>query len=221
MADNKSWETLKEKGNALFKQNKYEEAINYYERAININSSIEVLYSNKGTCEKCLKKYKEAIRDYKKALEINPKNTKNLNRLASVYIIVGNLGEAKMTQQKALNFEPNNSAYKEQMGTIEKIIEDEQKMKEKINENKFDEAEEICKKLLEKVPAFSELKKNYIKILIENVKLQDALVFISKEITFEYKMKDSEFDYLTALTLYFDGQYDKAKKQINLAKQKK
>ena len=214
------WETLKEKGNALFKQNKYEEAINYYERAIKINSSIEVLYSNKGTCEKCLKKYKEAIRDYKKALDINPKNTKNLNRLASVYIIVGNFGEAKMTQQKALNFEPNNSVYKEQMGTIEKIIEDEQKMKEKINENKFDEAEEICKKLLEKVPAFSELKKDYIKILIENVKLQDALVFISKEITFEDKMKDSEFDYLTALTLYFDGQYDKAKKQINLAKQK-
>ena len=98
MAENKSWETLKEKGNALFKQNKFNEAIDYYERAIRINNSIEVLYSNKGTCEKCLKKYKEAIRDYKKALEINPKNTKNLNRLASVYIIVGNLGEAKMTE---------------------------------------------------------------------------------------------------------------------------
>ena len=220
MADSKSWEALKEKGNALFKQNKYEEAITYYERAIKLNNTIEVLYSNKGTCEKCLKKYKEAIRDYKKALEINPKNTKNLNRLASVFILVGNLGEAKMTQQKALNFEPNNSGYKEQMGTIEKIIEDEQKMKEKINENKFDEAEEICKKLIEKVPAFSDLKKYYIKILIENVKLQEALVFISKEITFEDKMKDSEFDYLTALTLYFDGQYDKAKKQINLVKQK-
>jgi DnaJ family protein C protein 7 len=220
MADSKSWEALKEKGNALFKQNKYEEAITYYERAIKLNNTIEVLYSNKGTCEKCLKKYKEAIRDYKKALEINPKNTKNLNRLASVFILVGNLGEAKMTQQKALNFEPNNSGYKEQMGTIEKIIEDEQKMKEKINENKFDEAEEICKKLIEKVPAFTDLKKYYIKILIENVKLQEALVFISKEITFEDKMKDSEFDYLTALTLYFDGQYDKAKKQINLAKQK-
>ena len=152
----------------------------------------------------CLKKYKEAIRDYKKALEINPKNTKNLNRLASVFILVGNLGEAKMTQQKTLNVEPNNSGYKEQMGTIEKIIEDEQKMKEKINENKFDEAEEICKKLIEKVPAFTDLKKYYIKILIENVKLQEALIFISKEITFEDKMKDSEFDYLTALTLYFD-----------------
>ena len=216
----KSWEVLKEKGNALFKEKKYEDAIEYYEKAIKINSSIEVLYSNKGTCEKCLKKYKEAIRDYKKALEINPKNTKNLNRLASVYIIVGNLGEAKMTQQKALNFEPNNSEYKEQMGTIEKIIEDEQKMREKINEQKFDEAEEICKKLIEKVSDFSDLKKNYIKILIENVKLKDALAYINKAINFEDKMKDPEFDYLIALTLYFEGEYEKAKKQINLMKQK-
>ena len=220
MSENKSWETLKEKGNALFKQQKYEEAINYYEKAIKINNSIEVLFSNKGTCEKCLKKYKEAIRDYKKALEINPKNTKNLNRLASVYILVGNLGEAKLTQQKALNFEPNNSVYKEQMATIEKIIEDEEKMREKINEQKFDEAEEVCKKLIEKVPEFSDLKKHYIKILLENVKLQDALVYINKEINFEDKMKDPEFDYLIALTLYFDGQYEKAKKQINLMKQK-
>ena len=83
-----------------------------------------------------------------------------------MYILIGNLGEAKMTQQKALNIEPNNSGYKEQMGSIDKIIEDEQKMKEKINEQKFDEAEEVCKKLIEKVPAFSDLKKYYIKILI-------------------------------------------------------
>ena len=216
----KSWEVLKEKGNALFKEKRYDDAIIYYEKAIKINNSIEVLYSNKGTCEKKLEKYKEAIRDYKKALEINPKNTKNLNRLASVYIIVGNLGEAKMTQQKALNFEPNNSEYKEQMGTIEKIIEDEQKMREKINEQKFDEAEEICKKLIEKVSDFSDLKKNYIKILIENVKLKDALAYIDKAINFEDKMKDPEFDYLIALTLYFEGEYEKAKKQINLMKQK-
>ena len=220
MSENKSWEALKEKGNALFKQNKYEEAINYYEKAIKINNSIEVLYSNKGTCEKCLKKYKEAIRDYKKALEINPKNTKNLNRLASVYIIVGNLGEAKITQQKALNFEPNNSTYKEQMTTIEKIIEDEEKMREKIEKGKVDDAEEICKKLIEKVPAFSDLKKHYIKILIENVKLQDALAYVAKEITLDDKLKDEEFDYLIALILYYDGQYEKAKKQILNAKQK-
>jgi tetratricopeptide (TPR) repeat protein len=82
-----SWEALKEKGNALFKEKRYEDAIKFYEKALDINSSQEVLYSNKGTCKKCLKEYKDAINDYKKALEINPKNTKNMNRLASVYII--------------------------------------------------------------------------------------------------------------------------------------
>ena len=169
MSENKSWETLKEKGNALFKQNRYQEAISYYERAIKINDSIEVLYSNKGTCEKCLKEYKLAIKDYKKALELNPKNTKNLNRLASVYILIGNLGEAKMVQQKALNLEPNNSTYKDQMNTIEKIIEDEEKMKEKIKAEKFDDAEEICKRLIEKVPEFIDFKKDYIKILLQNI----------------------------------------------------
>ena len=217
MAENKSWETLKEKGNALFKQNKFNEAIDYYERAIKINNSIEVLYSNKGTCEKCLKNYKQAIKDYKKALELNPKNTKNLNRLASVYLIVGNFGEAKIIQQKALNLEPHNSVYKDQMNVIEKVIEDEEKMKEKINEQKFDDAEEICKRLIEKVPEFNDLKKNYIKILLENVKIQDALTY--KKVTAEDKMRDEEFNYLTALTLYFDGQYDKAKKLLNIIKQ--
>ena len=219
MAENKSWETLKEKGNALFKQNKFNEAIDYYERAIRINNSIEVLYSNKGTCEKCLKNYKQAIKDYKKALELNPKNTKNLNRLASVYLIVGNFGEAKIIQQKALNLEPNNSVYKDQMKVIEKVIEDEEKMKEKIREQKYDDAEEICKRIIEKVPEFSDLKKDYIKILLENVKIQDALAYIGQKVTAEDKMRDEEFNYLTALTLYFDGQYDKAKKLLNIIKQ--
>jgi len=216
MAENNSWEVLKEKGNALFKQSKYNEAINYYERAIKINNTIEVLYSNKGTCEKMLKNYKQAIKDYKKALEINPKNTKNLNRLASVYIIVGNFGEAEMNQQKALNLEPNNSVYKEQMNTIKKILEDEQKLREKLKEQKFDDAEEICKRLIEKAPAFTDFKKEYIQILLENVKLQDTLAYISKEVNAEDKMKNEEFDYLTALTLYYDGQYDKAKKLLNI-----
>ena len=174
-----SWEALKEKGNALFKEKRYEDAIKFYEKALDINSSQEVLYSNKGTCKKCLKEYKDAINDYKKALEINPKNTKNMIRLASVYIITGQIGEAKLLQEKALNLETYNSTYKEQMATIEKILEDETKLNDKINEKKFEDAEEVCKRMIEKVSDFSELKLKYIKILIENVKLTEALQYIN------------------------------------------
>ena len=215
-----SWEDLKEKGNALFKQKRYEDAITYYNKAIKLNPNQEVLYSNKGTCEKCLKEYKEAIRDYEKALEINPKNTKNMNRLASVYIIKGKIGDAKIMQEKALNLEPYNSTFREQMTSIEKILEDEVKLEDKIKDKKFEDAEEVCKRLIEKVSDFSELKLKYIQVLIENVKLTDALQYINKEINFEDKKSNEQFDYLTALCLYYDGQYEKAKKQINLMKSK-
>ena len=219
MSEN-SWEDLKEKGNALFKQKRYEDAIVFYNKALKLNPNVEVLYSNKGTCEKCLKQYKESIRDYEKSLEINPKNTKNMNRLASVYIIRGQIGNAKMLQEKALNLEPNNSIFREQMTTIEKILEDDTKLEYKIKEKKFEDAEEVCKRMIEKVSDFSELKLKYIKILIENVKLTEALQYINHEINYEDKKSNEQFDYLTALCLYYDGQYEKAKKQINLMKSK-
>ena len=219
MSEN-SWEDLKEKGNALFKQKRYEDAIVFYNKAIKLNPNVEVLYSNKGTCEKCLKQYKESIRDYEKSLEINPKNTKNMNRLASVYIIRGQIGNAKMLQEKALNLEPNNSIFREQMTTIEKILEDEIKLEDKIKEKKFEDAEEVCKRMIEKESDFSELKLKYIQILIENVKLTEALQYINNEINYEDKKSNEQFDYLTALCLYYDGQYEKAKKQINLMKSK-
>ena len=215
-----SWEDLKEKGNALFKQKRYEDAIAFYNKAIKLNPNVEVLYSNRGTCRKCLKQYNDAIKDYKKALEINPKNTKNINRLASVYIITGNIGEAKILQEKALNLEPYNSTYREQMTTIEKILEDEIKLEDKIKEKKFEDAEEVCKRMIEKESDFSELKLKYIQILIENVKLTEAVQYINNEINYEDKKSNEQFDYLTALCLYYDGQYEKAKKQINLMKSK-
>ena len=58
--------------------------------------------------------------------------------------------------------------------------------------------------------AFSDLKK-LLKILLENVKFEDTLSYINKEINYEDKMKDKEFDYLIALALYFNGQYEKIK----------
>ena len=54
---------------------------------------------------------------------------------------------------------------------------------------------------------------------MENVKLTEALQYINKEVTYEDK-KNEQFDYLTALCLYYDGQYEKAKKQINIMKSK-
>ena len=139
------WENLKEKGNALFREKKYEEALEYYNKAIKINDRIEVLHSNKGTCLKCLQNYNEAKMSYIKSLEINPNNPKNLNRLASVYLIIGELNDAVLTQRKALNIEPNNTTFKQQMETINQMIFEDEQIKKLLNENKVDEIEKNIK----------------------------------------------------------------------------
>ena len=55
MDNNELWISLKEKGNLLFKKSKFEEAITYYGNCLQINNTIDILYSNIGTCKKCLK----------------------------------------------------------------------------------------------------------------------------------------------------------------------
>ena len=155
------WENLKEKGNALFREKKYEEALEYYNKAIKKNDSIEVLYSNKGTCLKCLQNYNQAKMAYIKSLEINPNNPKNLNRLASVYLIIGELNDAVLTQRKALNIEPNNTTFKQQMETINQMIFEDKQIKKLLNENKVDEIEKKYQNLIAKFPELMYLKKRY------------------------------------------------------------
>ena len=197
-----SWISLKEKGNILFKEGKYKEAITYYEEALKINNSIDILYSNIATCQKCLNLYQEAINNYKKALQLNPNNTKNLHRLSNIYILTGNIKEAKKIQEKILTLEPNNPLYIEQMNSINNdIINNEIQMinKEIIFKN-YKKAEEICIKLLEKVPRNLNYKLYFIKILLYNSNINEINNFIEKEENEEDKKIEEEFYYLQKIT---------------------
>lgn len=206
-----SWEYLKEKGNTFFREKKYEEALKYYEKAIFINDRIEVLYSNKGTCEKCLQNYSQAILDYKKAITLNPLNAKNFNRLASVYLIVGDFFEAYGMQKKAIKIDPNNTSYKEQLDTINKMIDEGEQIEELDKQNNYDEIDKKYQNLIEKWPEFIYLKRNYILFLFKYLKYKEAREFI-KDLFSSGKIKrnNPEFGFLSALLLYYIGDYKNA-----------
>ena len=157
------WLQLKELGNNQFKNQNYTSAIDYYTRGIELNQSEPVLYANRATCFKCLGRYKESVSDYKKAVQLGPRNTKNLKKLSSVYIILGNFGEATILLQKCCNLEPEDSSHNYELNRVKKMVEDYEKINEKLKENKWDDVEEECKKLLQSASAFIELQKIYIK----------------------------------------------------------
>ena len=209
------WLQLKELGNAQFKNQNYSAAADYYTRGIELNPSEPVLYANRGTCLKLLGRYKESVSDYKKAVQLNPKNTKNMKKLSSVYIILGNFGEAQILLQKCSNLEIEDSSHTYELNKAKKMVEDYEKIHEKMKEQKWDDVEEESKKLLSDASAFIELQKIYIQSCLELCKFKDAIDYINNKVSSAVKSRDEEFNYLLAKSYYFKGDYDLAKKEIN------
>ena len=209
------WLQLKELGNNQFKNQNYTSAIDYYTRGIELNPSEPVLYANRATCFKCLGRYKESVSDYKRAIQLGPRNTKNLKKLSSVYIILGSFGEATILLQKCCNLEPEDSSHSYELNRVKKMVEDYEKINEKVKENRWDDVEEECKKLLQSASSFIELQKIYIKASLELCKFQQVIDYIRNSVSSYTKSKDEEFQYLLAKTYYFKGDYDLAKREIN------
>jgi DnaJ family protein C protein 7 len=209
-----TWQEIKEKGNLEFKAQRYNAAIDYYTRAMDLNPSEPTLYSNRATCLKILEKYKESINDYKKSIEFNPKNTKNLKKLASVYILIGNFGEAQILLEKCVHLEPRDSTHTTELNKIKKLVESYNQIEEKKKELKFDDVEELSKKLLTDAPAFPALRIIYLESLLENCKFKDCINYINSKISSNEKEKEPEYEYLLSKAYYFKGDYDLAKKTI-------
>ena len=185
-----AWLQMKELGNVQFKNKNYTNAIDYYTRGIQYNSSEPVLYSNRATCYKCLGKYKESVSDYKKAVQLNPRNTKNMKKLASVYIILGNFGEAQILLQKCCNLEPEDSSHYYELNRAKKMVEDYEKINEKVKEQKWEDVEEQSKKLLTDAPSFKELQKIYIQACLELCKFTPIIDYINNSVSSYIKSKD-------------------------------
>jgi len=170
---------------------------------LELNSNEESLYANRSLCYKNLGKYKLSLYDLNKALELSPRNIKYLKRLANIQMIYGNLGESLSILQKCINLEPREPEHKSEYEAIQKKIKSYELMEERVNKMEFVKAEEIAEKLVKDCSEFLALKTTYIKILLENLKLQEAIKFIMNNISSDEK--NDEIDYLLALGFYYDG----------------
>ena len=106
-----------------------------------------------------------------------------MKKLSSVYIILGNFGEDRMPLEKCCNLEPNDSSHTYVLNKIKKMIEDYEKIHEKIKDTKWDDVEEQSKKLLSDTSAFIELHKIYINACLELCKFKYVIDYINNKIS--------------------------------------
>ena len=109
-----------------------------------------------------------------------------------------------MILQKCINLEPKDSTHKTELVSMEKLIKVYEKIDEKMKKKDFKEAEEKIEKILKDSTEFLSLKITYIKVLLENLKLTEAINYIIQKFTQDEKT--DEVHYLLALAFYYDGQ---------------
>lgn len=93
--------SAKEKGNALYKSKKFDEALSAYEQASTLDPTNMTFHSNKAAVYFTTKKYDECISECRKAVEVGKENrapfedrAKALTRCAKAYQKKGDLGNA-------------------------------------------------------------------------------------------------------------------------------
>eukprot|EP01134_Creolimax_fragrantissima_P005277 CFRG5277T1 len=129
---------LKNEGNALFRDGKFELAIERYTSALTLNSNSEdqsKYYANRAACFAKLKNYDKVIDDCTAALKWDPRYVKALQRRAQAYEITGELEKAVKDYTLAVSLNPqsqNANAH----NVIEELLQQiaQKKAKDKMKE---------------------------------------------------------------------------------------
>lgn len=108
----------KDRGNAYFKEGKYEAAVECYSRGMEADSMNVLLPANRAMAFLKLEKYKEAEEDCTKAISLDGAYTKAFARRATARAALGNLEEAKQDFQAVLKLEPGN---KQALNELQKL----------------------------------------------------------------------------------------------------
>eukprot|EP01016_Furgasonia_blochmanni_P014917 TRINITY_DN1797_c0_g1_i3.p1 TRINITY_DN1797_c0_g1~~TRINITY_DN1797_c0_g1_i3.p1 ORF type:complete len:608 (+),score=221.37 TRINITY_DN1797_c0_g1_i3:156-1979(+) len=114
MADNiAKANEFKTKGNAAFTAGNYEEAVEHFTKAIELNPNDHVFYSNRSGAFASLEEYEKALEDANKCVSLKPDWAKGYTRKGLAEFYLRNLDDAIATYKKGLELEPTNAQLKE------------------------------------------------------------------------------------------------------------
>ncbi|XP_008791693.2 hsp70-Hsp90 organizing protein-like [Phoenix dactylifera] len=110
----------REKGNELFKQQKYPEAVKHYTEALRRNPKDPRVYSNRAACYTKLGAMPEGLKDAEKCIELDPSFSKGYTRKGALQFLMKEHDKALETYQEGLKHDPNNQ---ELMDGVRRCIE--------------------------------------------------------------------------------------------------
>ena len=104
---------FKDLGNKAFQSGNYEEAVEMFSKAIEVNPNEAVYYSNRSGSYASLKNYDKALEDGTKCVQLRPEWGKAYQRKGLAEFYTGDYDAAISTYEEGLKIEPNNAQLKD------------------------------------------------------------------------------------------------------------
>ncbi|KXN83637.1 Small glutamine-rich tetratricopeptide repeat-containing protein 2 [Leucoagaricus sp. SymC.cos] len=123
--DKEKAEKLKQEGNILMTAKKYDEAIETYTKAIALDGTNPVYYSNRAAAYSSKGDHLSAIGDANKAIEMNPEFLKGYNRLGHAQYSLGDFKAAAEAFEGGLKVDPSNLGLKSSLASAKAKIASE------------------------------------------------------------------------------------------------
>jgi len=111
-------EKLFQEGVALNKSKRYAEAVEAFDRVIQLNTHNARVYNYKGNALLGLKQYEEALSAYEQALRVDPDYTTPYHNKGVALRNLKRYGEALLAFEQALRLDPNNPHIYNNKGTV-------------------------------------------------------------------------------------------------------
>jgi len=106
-------EIYKIQGNEQFKDGNFENALECFTKAITLDSSNHILYSNRSATYVNLDLHELAVEDAHQCIDLQPKWSKGYLRLGTALFNSNNIREAAKAFHKGLELEPQNASLKD------------------------------------------------------------------------------------------------------------
>jgi tetratricopeptide (TPR) repeat protein len=102
-------DVYRNKGFELLDQGKYQQALDNFESALQINSKDAVAHAGKGDALRRLKRFSDALASYKKAVELNPRYEVVYELMATAYYELSDYDNANISIKQAIKLNPKNA----------------------------------------------------------------------------------------------------------------
>ncbi|RKU43498.1 Hsp90 cochaperone [Coniochaeta pulveracea] len=120
-----SADELKALGNSAIAAKNFDQAVEYFTKAIELAPENHILYSNRSAAYASKKDWAKALEDAEKTTQIKPDWPKGWSRKGAALYGEGNLVGAQDAYEQGLKVDPNNAGIKKDLESVKRAIEQE------------------------------------------------------------------------------------------------